>query len=61
MSHAGPLARLGPQVPPAPVAAGLVAVASPGAGPSYGLGGRAQTRLLTRSPCPRACVHYVSG
>jgi len=57
MSQLGPLARLGPQVPPAQAAARLVAVAAPCAGPSYGLAGRPHTRRPTRSPCPRTPVH----
>lgn len=58
---AAPLAHLGPQVPPAHSAAGLVAVAAQCAGPSYGLGGRAHTRFKKRPPCLRTPVHFDAG
>ena len=58
---AAPLAHLGPQVPPAHSAAGLVAVAAQCAGPSYALGGRAHTRFKKRPPCLRTPVHFDAG
>src|SRR6516164_2052306 len=56
MSQLGPVARMGPQVPPAHAAARLVAVAAPCAGPSYGLAGRPHTPRPTLSPFPRTPV-----